>query len=178
MQTDEELIAAINAGDYEAFESLYYRYRDWVYNLAFRLTGNRELALDVLQETYLYFLKKFPGFRLTCGMKTFLYPVVKHVSINMAKKVRKGFSGDYFTEEPVAAAETNRADQRRELAIVLKKLPSEQGEVVLMRFLDDMGLGEIAEVMKAPVSTVKSRLYRALEVLRADENCRKYFEER
>jgi DNA-directed RNA polymerase specialized sigma24 family protein len=64
-RNDQELIAAANAGDATAFEVLYFRYRDWVVGLAFRFTGDRDLALDVLQETFLYFLRKFPGFNLT-----------------------------------------------------------------------------------------------------------------
>src|SRR5437773_11456375 len=72
-RSDQQLIAAINDGDADAFEVLYRRYRDWVANLAYRFTGDRELALDVLQETFLYFLRKFPGFILTAQLKTFLY---------------------------------------------------------------------------------------------------------
>ena len=60
-RTDQELVALANGGDASAFEVLYLRYRDWVVNLAFRFTGDRDLALDVLQETFLYFLKNFPG---------------------------------------------------------------------------------------------------------------------
>src|SRR5687768_16771157 len=78
---DLDLIAAINDGDTGAFEVLYHRHRDWVVNLAFRFVGDRDLALDVLQETFLYFVKKFPGFRLTANLKTFLYPAVKNLSI-------------------------------------------------------------------------------------------------
>ncbi|HEY2329127.1 MAG TPA: sigma factor, partial [Verrucomicrobiae bacterium] len=80
-RTDLELIAAINGGDTSAFEVLYLRYRDWVTGLAHRFTEDNDLALDVLQETFLYFLKKFPGFVLTAQLKTFLYPVVKNLSI-------------------------------------------------------------------------------------------------
>src|SRR5688572_22496750 len=64
-QSDLELIAAINSGDEGSFEVLYRRYREWVVRLAYRFTGNEDLALDVLQETFLYFLQKFPGFVLT-----------------------------------------------------------------------------------------------------------------
>jgi len=63
---DQALIAALNAGDATAFEPLYYRYRDWVIALAHRFTGNESLALDVLQDTFLYVLKKFPGFDFQC----------------------------------------------------------------------------------------------------------------
>src|SRR5213083_3431708 len=85
-RSDQELIAAINDGDSSAFEVLYYRYRDWVVSLASRFTGDRELALDVLQETFLYFVKKFPGFRLTAQLKTFLYPAVRNLSIAARRK--------------------------------------------------------------------------------------------
>src|SRR6476646_11839664 len=69
--TDQQLIAAINTGDAAAFETLYLRYRDWVVSLAHRFTGDSDTALDVMQETFLYFLTNFPGFRLTANLKTF-----------------------------------------------------------------------------------------------------------
>lgn len=53
---DAELVAAINQGDHAAFETLYRRHRDWTVNLAFRFTGDEALALDVMQETFLYLL--------------------------------------------------------------------------------------------------------------------------
>src|SRR6267143_6101329 len=87
--SDDELIAAINGGDVHSFEKLYYRYCDWVVNLAYRFTQDRDLALDVMQETFLYFLKKFPGFRLTANMKTFLYPAVRNLSIAARRKAQR-----------------------------------------------------------------------------------------
>jgi hypothetical protein len=72
--SDGELIDSANAGDISSLETLYFRYRDWVVNLAFHFIADRELALDVLQDTVLYFSKKFLGFQLTCQMKSFLYP--------------------------------------------------------------------------------------------------------
>src|SRR5437763_9266416 len=86
---DLELIAAINAGDVEAFDALYFRYQDWVANLAYRFTGDNDSALDVLQETFLYVLKKFPGFRLTAQFKTFLYPAVRNLSIGARRKSQR-----------------------------------------------------------------------------------------
>ena len=73
MKPDRELVDLANKGDSEAFEALYYRYRDWVYRLAWRFTGHQQDALDVLQDTFVYLLGKFPGFELTASMTTFLY---------------------------------------------------------------------------------------------------------
>src|SRR5439155_12877997 len=86
---DLDLIAAINRGDLSAFETLYYRYRDWVLTLACRFTGDPDIALDVMQETFLYFLRKFPGFRLTANLKTFLYPAVRNLSIAAREKTKR-----------------------------------------------------------------------------------------
>src|SRR5881398_3329968 len=98
-RSDQELIAAINDGDSDAFEALYYRYRDWVVSLAYRFTGDRELALDVLQETFLYFVKKFPGFRLTARLGTFFYPAVRNLSIAARRKTERCQSSE--TEQKV-----------------------------------------------------------------------------
>jgi DNA-directed RNA polymerase specialized sigma24 family protein len=88
-QSDPQLIVALDAGDADAFEVLYFRYRDWVVNLARRFTGSEDLALDVMQETFLYLLRKFPGFRLTANLKTFLYPAVKNLSIAARRKAAR-----------------------------------------------------------------------------------------
>ena len=60
-QSDEELVMAANRGEAEAMEALYFRYRDWAYSLAWRFCGNREDALDVLQDTFAYFFNKLKG---------------------------------------------------------------------------------------------------------------------
>ena len=173
MKSDEELIALANKGDADAFEELYYRYRDWVYRLARRFTRNDADALDVLQETFGYLLRKFPGFKLTASMTTFLYPVVKHTAFAaLRKKKRFESDEDVMGEMPaVEAKQTSRA----ELAAVVGVLGEEQREVLLMRFVDDMTLKEIAHALQIPLGTVKSRLYHALQKLRQDPRTRGYF---
>src|SRR6266567_7136421 len=142
-RSDQELIAAINDGDSNAFEVLYYRY--WVVSLAYRLTGDRELALDVLQETFLYFVKKFPGFRLTSQLKTFLYPAVRNLSI-AARRQRDRFSADAASsaalEQLPNESSANPPDDT--VQAVLNTIPSEQREVLLLRFVDGLDLKEIA----------------------------------
>ena len=175
MESDQELIELINKGDPEAFETLYYRYRDWVYNLAWRFTGNRQDALDVLQETFIYLLGKFPGFNLKASMTTFLYPAVKHLSLNIGRKNRRLHSDEDSLSEIAAPTSMESSEYRSELAAVLNVLPQKQREVLLMRFVDDMSLQEIAEALNIALGTIKSRLHRALETLRQDSRTRKYF---
>jgi RNA polymerase sigma-70 factor (ECF subfamily) len=178
-RNDETLIEAVNGGDTPAFEALYYRYRDWVVRLAWRFTGHQEDALDVLQETYAYLARKFPGFRLTASMTTFLYPVVKHLSIAIRNKRRRSVN-DEDALHAISVADPPGTDagqaSRAELANVMAALPDAQREVVLMRFVDGMTLADIAEALNIPLGTVKSRLHKALATLRHDERTRHYFE--
>ncbi len=174
--SDQQLIAAINAGDAAAFETLYFRHRDWVVNLARRFTGNEDLALDVMQETFLYFLKKFPGFRLTANLKTFLYPAVKHLSIAARRK-----AGRYQSTEAEqqaleqTATEASQPCRSSELAAALANLSEEHREVLLLRFVDDLSLAEIADATAIPLGTVKSRLRNALGLLRQDKRAKEFF---
>ena len=171
-RSDQELVEAANRGDSEAFEALYYRHRDWVVRLACRFTGSHHDALDVLQDTFAYLLRKLPGFRLTASMTTFLYPVVKHLSIDMCRRRKR-----YVSQEEVPDAEAPEAvtTGREELAAVMRALSEEHREVVLMRFVEGMSLEEIAGALKIPTGTVKSRLHNALRTLRNDPRTRDYF---
>ena len=162
-----------NSGDEGAFEALYYRHRDWVARLAWRFTGNREDALDVLQETFAYLSRKFPGLTLSASMTTFLYPVVKNLSINIRRRTARYVSNENVLDIQQARQESH--GEREELAAVFQALPEGQREVVLMRFVDAMTLEEIAVSLEIPVGTVKSRLHNALRALASDPRTKGYF---
>jgi RNA polymerase sigma-70 factor (ECF subfamily) len=170
------LVEAANGGDVAAFEALYHRYRDWVVRLAYRFTGDRDDALDVMQDAFAYLLGKFPGFTLSARMTTFLYPVVKNLSIAAGRKKRRFLSDDQALSEAVARPPPGGNAVREELASALSALPEAQREVLLMRFVDDMSLEEIALALEIPVGTVKSRLHYALRLLREDKRTRDYFQ--
>ncbi len=177
LRSDLELIDAVNKGDSSAFDVLYLRHRDWVVNLAFRFTRDRDLALDVLQETFLYFLKKFPGFQLTAKLTTFFYPAVRNLSLTALKKARRFQSDEEISEHVEAPEEVAPVEnQREQLAAVMSELSEEHREVLLLRFVEGMKMGEIAEAMGIPTGTVKSRLHNALTTLRKDERTRKFFD--
>ena len=108
-----------------------------------------------------------------CANEDFPYPAVKNLSI-AARRKRGRFSGD---EEALLAipAREGAGDPRDDLAQALSMLPVAQREALLMRFVDEMSLEEIASALDIPLGTVKSRLHNALESLRADGRTRKYF---
>ena len=171
-RSDADLVVAANAGDASAFDALYHRYKGWVVSLATRFTGDPDQALDVLQETYLYLLSKFPGFRLTSRLTTFLYPAVKNLSIAARRKSARFAAGAATLDHFPAPA----AVQDSELTAVVAGLPETHREVVLMRFVDGLSLEEIATALSIPLGTVKSRLHNALKTLRADPRVEKFFD--
>lgn len=199
--TDGELVARANAGDHRAFECLYERHRDWVVNLACRFTrGDRALALDVMQETFAHLLTRFPGFTLTAHMKTYLYPVVRHTALALARQSRRRMMlpdrAGPATAAPGSIAQ-GAAPLRHDASSAPAREPSPLGadceslaalqaaldaldpghrEVVILRFADDLSLQEIALAMAIPLGTVKSRLHNALASLRQNSALANFFD--
>ena len=174
-RTDEQLVADANDGDASAFEALYYRHRDWVVSQAWRLTHHHEDALDVLQETFAYFFGKFPGFRLSAQLRTFLYPAVRNLSIARLRKRRPDRALDDAEPELPAVPPDEGPVTRLDIDSLLTSLNEGDREVILLRFMDGLSLKEIGQALEIPLGTVKSRLHNALSALRDDPRTREYF---
>jgi RNA polymerase sigma-70 factor (ECF subfamily) len=129
-----------------------------------------------VQETFLYFLQKFPGFELTANLKTFLYPAVKNLSIAARRKSARLQSSlaelDFL--ETLASADAP-SDGRAELADALAHLSEDHREALLLRYVDDLSLAEVAAAMDVPLGTAKSRLHNALSQLRNDPRTKEFF---
>jgi RNA polymerase sigma-70 factor (ECF subfamily) len=131
--------------------------------------------MDVVQDAFLYLLRKFPGFRLQAPLKTILYPVVRHTAIAALQRRRRqrGAAADPPAPAPAAAADaTGDAELRRALGA----LPAAQREVLILRFGDGLSLAEIAVALEVPLGTVKSRLHLGLRALRDDSRLSGYFQ--
>ncbi len=164
---DPALILRINEGDGDAFDILYHRHRDWVFRMACRLTGAPHLADDVMQEVFCYFLGKFPGFDLRCGLRTFFYPVVRNLSLNAVKKARRYDGGpEAVTHLENLTAPEQTTDDDGGIREIIAGLSADHREILLLRFVDGMTLPEIAELIAIPLGTAKSRLHHALGALR------------
>lgn len=174
-RTDEELIAAINGGDSEAFDVLYHRYADWVLRMAWRITGHEHDSLDVLQETFAYLARKFPGFELTAAMTTFLYPAVRNLGIAARRKRQRSVGAAVVPEElPLEAADAPVAED--EMDAVLAALSDHHREILMLRFVDDLSLSEIAERLELPLGTAKSRLHHAVRAVRDSPTAKRLLE--
>ena len=177
-RSDRELVELCNRGDrddaVQAFETLYRRHRDYVTRVALRFGADREAAVDVLQETFLYLLKKFPpageGLVLTARLRSLLYPVAKNLTLSSLRQRARLDDAEEFDPDrlpaPAAADPAHRDPTLLSAAVAC--LSPERREVLLLRFVDDMSLQDIADTLSIPLGTVKSRLHLAVKELRAD----------
>lgn len=179
--SDAELVDLCNTGDrndaVDAFEALYARHKDYVLRVAFRYIGDADLALDVLQETFSYILRKFPppgeGLVLKAKLRTLLYVVAKNNAISILRKTNKGDTGgDVDPDDLPAPGYRDSGD----LAKLLQGLTPGQREIITLRFVDDQPLKDIAETLDIPLGTVKSRLHKAIEVMRKLPTVKDFFE--
>ena len=138
---------------------------------------NREQAQDVVQDAFMYLLRKFPGFELTSQMKTFLYPVVRHCALACIRKEhREKQQPGGALEFPVISGDAN-TELLIELHRAVETLDAGHREVLILRFADDLSLSEIAAAMEIPLGTVKSRLHHALNDLRQNPRIRALIED-
>lgn len=182
-RSDDELVEICNRGRPDeaarAFETLYLRHRDYVLRVALRFAGDRDLALDALQETFTYLLRKFPpagtGLRLSARLQTLLYPVAKHCAMDALRKSRRDVDrgGPAPDDLPTEHAEP---DDDGVIDKALAGLSPERREVLTLRFVDDLSLAEIARALGVPLGTVKSRLHLALKQLREDRSIADLFD--
>ena len=161
--SDQELVIAIRRGDTSGFESLYHRHKEFVWRTALRMcNGDEHAALDVSQETFAWLLQRCRK-RLTLSAKlsTFLYPAIRNIALTRRRRTRREVLGDVPDQEgPIPVQSSD------ELERLVAGLPDGQREVLLLRFVEDMSLLEIAASLEIPTGTVKSRLHHALATLR------------
>jgi len=172
-RSDEELVEFANAGELWAFDELYLRHRAWAWALARRFLRNEAEAEDVLQDAFTHLWTRFPGFVLRARLRTFLYPVIRHLAMERGRRAMRARELGPGHDEVEAGPDIQAPGTvRDELATALATLPSAQREVVLMRFVDDLELAEIAQALELPLGTVKSRLHHAIKALREDPGTR------
>ena len=178
-RSDQQLVTAVNGGDWDAFDALYHRHHDWAFRLAWRFSPDENDAQDAVQEAFIYLAGKFRargGLELRAGLTTLLYPAVKHSALAIKRRRRR--TGELPEEIQIPAPDPTREVDavRTELTHVLRQLSDAHREITLMRFVDDMTLEEIATALAIPLGTAKSRLHHALAALKEDSALRKYFE--
>jgi len=178
--TDEELVARSVAGDHDSFNQLILRWERPIYALAYRVIGRDEDARDVCQETFLRAFRALPGFKGQAKFSSWLYRIALNLCRDWIRRQKRtpvvsapeGIDIIELAAEqgPVESIEdlVARKQLSETVAIAMQQLPEEQRTAIILKEYHGLTFQEIADLQGCPLSTVKTRLYQGLSVLRRD----------
>jgi RNA polymerase sigma-70 factor (ECF subfamily) len=176
--TDEELVARSIRGDADSFNELVLRWERPIYALAYRTIGREEDARDVCQETFLRAFRALPGFRGQAKFSSWLYRIALNLCRDWIRRERRAKvvqapEGVDLLDIAAEAGPTESIEDlvaRRDLGQAVEKLmarlPEEQRTAIVLKEYHGLTFQEIADLVGCPLSTVKTRLYQGLSVLR------------
>ena len=165
MTREDEIFKKLKNGDESgAAELVELYYEDILRYCMFRLP-DRYLAEDAVQETFLKVFRYFDDYRHKGRFRAFLYKVAGNTCIDMMRKKQWDPIPEDAAQEESGVRKT---EEQEDFLRIIRKLPPELGEVVFLRFSQELRLREIAETVGIPLRTVQSRLRRALELLRTE----------
>ncbi|HVJ09484.1 MAG TPA: RNA polymerase sigma factor [Acidisarcina sp.] len=159
-------------------DQLIVQYQHRLFRYLLYLTGNRELAEDLFQETWMRVLVRGAQFKGEARFDTWLYTIARNLVIDVRRKrtmasleeLCEGSEDnrplDIAASDPTPFDNYRKLEDSQRVAEALLSLDPLHREVLLLRFHDDLSLDEIASVTSTPLSTVKSRLYRGLAALK------------
>jgi RNA polymerase sigma-70 factor, ECF subfamily len=176
--TDEELVARSMGGDLDSFNQLVVRWERPIYALAYRVIGREEDARDVCQETFLRAFRALKGFKGQAKFSSWLYRITLNLCRDWIRRERRqpiaqAPEGVDLIEMASEATPTESIEDlvaRREISRVVARamadLPDEQRTAIILKEYHGLTFQEIADLLDCPLSTVKTRLYQGLTVLR------------
>jgi len=176
--TDRELVATAVNGVEGSFEELVRRYQRPISAYVYRMVGNYESALDLTQEIFIKVYSSLQRYRAEFKFSTWIYKIAHNSAVDHLRRTATreqslvvGPEGDQF-DLPVESGrlspeqESERKERRSEIESVVRALPANYRELIILRHSQDLSYEEIVEVTGLPLGTVKNRLFRAREMMR------------
>ncbi|MCL5283900.1 MAG: sigma-70 family RNA polymerase sigma factor [Armatimonadetes bacterium] len=180
-ELDSEILQRCRQGDRDAFDQLFRRYQQSIYNFAYRLTGDADEASDITSDAFLRVFNAINTFRGDASFTTWLFRIVTNVFLDEKKRqrVRAHSSLDEYqsdvesgyerqvTDPSPTPSEIVESEERSELIQnAINQLPEYQRVMVVLFHIEGKSYEEISHIMQMPIGTVKSRLNRARLALR------------
>jgi len=178
-QDRTQLAQGLRRGDPEVLDDLIQRYRHRLFRYLLSLSGDRLTAEDLFQETWLRVLERGRQYSAQWKFEVWLFSIARHLMIDLARRKRTDSLEELMNPEegqgfeprgpgPSPFEEVQAGEESVRLMRILDRIPAAYREVLTLRFQEELELEEMATIIKAPLSTVKSRLYRGLETLRKE----------
>lgn len=162
-----ESLERVTAGDAAAFAEIVGEHQSMVFSIALHYLQDRSLAEDVAQEVFLELYQNLRAIESADHLRFWLRRVAVHRCIDQGRR-RNHRRETALDGLPEPATESGMADPALlgKLRQTLEALPEKQRMIVVLRYQEDLGPAEIAELLRMPVNTVKSTLHRSVEELR------------
>ena len=178
MIDDEELVARSRGGALDSFNQLVLRWERPIYALAYRVIGREEDARDVAQETFLRAFRALGGFKGQAKFSSWLYRITLNLCRDWIRRERRSniapvpegvdiveLAGEATPTETIEDL-VSRKQLGEAVARAMALLPEEQRTAIILKEYHGLTFQEIADLLDCPLSTVKTRLYQGLTVLR------------
>jgi RNA polymerase sigma-70 factor (ECF subfamily) len=176
--SDEFLLQATGRGDMAAFSRIVERHQAWAWRVAYRFTGNKEAASDIVQEAFLRLLGASGRYQPTAKFRTYFYQIISRLCLDQAKRKRPLL---YETAPDTLDFSSDITDtmMRQENAIAVRAaldaLPPNQRLAIVFRYYEDLCYEEIASALSTTTKAVERLLARGRERLRDVLGSRKNF---
>jgi RNA polymerase sigma-70 factor, ECF subfamily len=158
MISDEALMIEFQRGSREAFDELFARYREPLYGFFRRRLATKDQAEDLAQETFLAVIRAAVRYEPRAMVKTYLYGIALKL---LAAERRKLSGNEPQIDDDHEPAEDSPSDNALWVRQALEKLDSSEREILMLREYEQLNYVEIGELLRLPVNTVRSRLFRA-----------------
>lgn len=169
-KTDEQLISRALNGNKGAWLSLLKRYERQIYNYGIRMTGNKDDALDLMQEVFISVFRNLASYRGEGSFKAWMFRIAhfRCVEFYRRKRPMQGLedSPEPISEQLCPEQDLGSNQENKQLGIAMQALPLAQKAVIELKFFGEFTFEEIAEQLGISTNTAKSRLYSALEKLK------------
>jgi len=177
---DARLVALAKDGDRVAFAELVDLYSGKLYNLAFRMLGNRQEAEDVVQDTFMRVYKNLDRYDSQHKFSTWIYRIATNQCIDRLRRRKAVYSLDAGVTDgdgmdgysmlpstrPTPEQQLLLSERQRTIATAMESLPPKYKSAMTLKYVQDLSLQEISDILHIPVSTVKTRIHRGRDYLR------------
>jgi len=164
---DEDLMLAVRNGAGETLGVLFDRYQTPLYNFYAKLTGDRTLSEDLVQEVFLRILKYSRSYQPGTPFRAWIYQIARNARVDHYRKTPKSVAFEPEMAPPVIPKDTAQESQESELLHrALMQMPEEKREILVLSRFQELKYEEIARLLGCELGTVKTRIHRAIQELR------------
>jgi len=176
----KKIILEVRKGNQEAFAQLMDLYKDKVYHIVYRMLGNVHESQDVAQEAFLRAYMNIDSYDINRKFSTWLFRIATNLAIDRIRKKKPDFHledqvagtedltyySQFSADEELPEDQVIQLEMQEWIQAEILQLPPKYRSAIILKYLEDLSLKEISEILNLPVATVKTRIHRGREALR------------